>query len=77
MHSSHILLSYTPLIHSSHTLLSYTPLIHSSHTLLSTTPLIHRLKLWAADEYMGKIVAVLKQKKMYEHTLVFYTAGAV
>jgi hypothetical protein len=40
IHSSHTLLSYTPLIHSSHTLLSCTPLIHSSHALLSCTPLI-------------------------------------
>jgi hypothetical protein len=41
LHSSHTLDPYTPLLHSSHTLLSYTPLIHSSHTLLSYTPLIH------------------------------------
>jgi hypothetical protein len=37
IHSSHSLLSYTPLIHSSHTLLPFTPLVHSSHTLLSHT----------------------------------------
>jgi hypothetical protein len=41
IHSSHTLLSYTPLLHSSPTLLSYTPLLHSPPTLLSYTPLLH------------------------------------
>jgi isoleucyl-tRNA synthetase len=43
-----MLLSHTPLLHSSHTLLSHTPLIHtpllhSSHTLLPPSLLSHRL----------------------------------
>ena len=32
--------------------------------------------MWAADIYMGRIVALLKQKKMYDHTLILYTADS-
>ena len=32
--------------------------------------------MWAADVYMGRIIALLKQKQMYDHTLILYTADS-
>jgi arylsulfatase A-like enzyme len=41
------------------------------------TSSVYRGLVWRADVYMGALVSLLKQRQMWETTLIFYSADNV